>query len=631
MATTDITFGQQTITVPTGQVPILSSYGVATRCEMYGASPVATAAENLLAIQSALDVGGLVTLSVPGVYLISSRLVIGDNTYFKLGHGVTIKLVGGTVNNMLVTDGFNRFTGGSTYSGTLTWTSGKTVSLAWTAHGLSKGDYVFIYSSTLSPSNFIGCFPVNTVTDADNVVLTLHRTPNASPIGTVTVIKANQNITVDGGTWDMDYPTNAFGSDPLARMAIVMGAVAHSKVLNVTGKNCAKYVVEVAGVFDFEVKNLDAYDTASDILKVYGPAVLGKVENVTGVAGDDAVSIQTKEPVAYVSYMFCWGDCQNIHVKGVDASTPGNICAAFMSVNEYCGGLVFEDISGYSSAQSGVCVYPGYSSSVMDDITVKNNRASGQYGLAFRNNGLSGTVNTVNYYDPTFDPDNYASDRSHVFTDTAVSINILSIYNMNFNNSQWPLSSGFIVNLNNTIKTLNFIGGYANFRNTTGSLCQLIGSVEFVNLIGITVGSAASTLLRIFAGTPTINVTGCDINSNSSTVSTNVACSVNLTGNRFNCGSGGIVRSNAAVQIKVNSNGNNYVAGALFANGSGTGLWEFYGNDLRLDVSATGVQKTVSGQYCFNTAAAAGTLTQNRLVTCNGTNWVQVDNSTKVY
>jgi len=105
---------------------------VGVPCELYGASPSATATVNTAAIQQALDLahvagGGHVTLMTPGVFLYNSGLTIGDNTKFTLGTATVLKVApltqlgasltpvvsGGVITSVTVTASG----GGSCYSG----------------------------------------------------------------------------------------------------------------------------------------------------------------------------------------------------------------------------------------------------------------------------------------------------------------------------------------------------------------------------------------------------------------------------------------------------------------------------------------------------------------------------------
>lgn len=51
---------------------------------------------------------------------------------------------------------------------------------------------------------------------------------------------------------------------------------------------------------------------------------------------------------------------------------------------------------------------------------------------------------------------------------------------------------------------------------------------------------------------------------------------------------------------------------------------------LPVDIGATGIIKSAGG-LAYNTGAGRGTVAQNRAVTCNGTNWVQVDTPANVF
>ncbi|MFO7588724.1 MAG: hypothetical protein R6X22_11705, partial [Gemmatimonadota bacterium] len=59
----------------------------------YGFSPGATGMKNVVALQKALDLGGTIVVSQPGVYNIASTLYIGSNTALIFGKGVSLKKV----------------------------------------------------------------------------------------------------------------------------------------------------------------------------------------------------------------------------------------------------------------------------------------------------------------------------------------------------------------------------------------------------------------------------------------------------------------------------------------------------------------------------------------------------------
>ena len=65
----------------------------ATTAEAMGCSPDATGLENAAALQKALDVGGTVTLTEPGIYRIAATVLIKSDTRLIFGHGVRLQKV----------------------------------------------------------------------------------------------------------------------------------------------------------------------------------------------------------------------------------------------------------------------------------------------------------------------------------------------------------------------------------------------------------------------------------------------------------------------------------------------------------------------------------------------------------
>lgn len=57
----------------------------------YGFSPQASGIENVKALQAAVDKGGTITVSEPGVYKLAGTVTIGDNTSLVFGNGVIIQ------------------------------------------------------------------------------------------------------------------------------------------------------------------------------------------------------------------------------------------------------------------------------------------------------------------------------------------------------------------------------------------------------------------------------------------------------------------------------------------------------------------------------------------------------------
>lgn len=590
-----------------------------------------SASENVTALNAALAESSVVNIWRPGTIYINAPLVIPSNTELVLGEQTEIKLTGGVPKPLIVTAARNKMAANEYIACTLAWVSGKAVTVTKAAHGLAVGDFVFMWSSTLAPSNYAGVFPVTSVTDANNFVIKLHRTPNAAPTGTAQYILADKDITIRGGRWNMNYPAvTGFGSDPLERYGMMLCGVANLRVIAPRIINCPKYLIYTCGLFNYRFTDVTGEGTASDAIKLYGPSVKGVVEGTAGVINDDGVSVQTKEPAAFLSYQLAWGDCHDIKIYDTNIESAANCVVVFPTADHYMGGIEVNGTSGIV-AGSGVSINPGQASAVLDDMVIRNNRCSALYGVGLRNNALSGTVKHLTIEYGSQHPDDYTLDRAAIFSDTNVSVDVITVRGFHARNAAWPLTSGYALNFNGVVKHLYVDGGYVDFRNNTGSFCQFNAAVESVTCAGLNVSSNCATVFRIFAGTPTVNLLGNNFNNNAAIVSTNVATTVNISGNRINIGSQGVLRSNVAAVMKVNSGGNNWIAGSVYTNGSATGLWEFRGFDIPVDIGATGVQKTITGQFAYNTGTGRGTVVQNRLVTCNGTAWVQVDDATKTF
>lgn len=596
-------------------------------------SNAADASANVALIQKALDTGGQVMLCHAGSVYIDDTLKIGSNTKLTIGKSTKLVLTGGTCKPLVKSMATDRIIAGGN-AVTLSWTSGRLCSVAWVGHGRSVGEYAVVYGSTLAPSAFSGVFQIVSVTDSDNFVVRLHRTPSTSPTGSALAVLADSNIEVEGGIFDMAYPSVNTGGTNYQRHAILMCGVAHLRVHGQTFKNVQKYGMQTNGTYDSKISDISGDITLSDGVKVYGPAVLTTVENVSGLFGDDVVSLQTKEPPAYIGNQLLWGDMINPTVRGISASsTVGTgVVALYPSASEYTGGVYIGNVTGKQDGGAGVALLCAIASSSIDDITIENVSATGAANVRLNGTASTTTINSMTIRGMKLEPADYASLTSGnlMSSDATWAIKTLNLYDIAAVNSAWNLASNYIVSLACAITTLNVNGANISLGANNCNVFQLNGAVEKVNLDKVLTSGTVGTLLALSAGTPTVSITNSDINSYGC-LATTVACDINFTGNRFNVGANGIVRSNAAVAINIRSGGNKFNAGSLYTVGSGTAALGLYGFDLPIDVGGSGAVKTTSGQYCYNTGAARGALTQNRLVTCNGTNWVQVDTPANVF
>jgi len=593
------------------------------------AGSTSAASTNTTALQNALNAGGLVQVTQPGVYYINTTLIIGSNTQFILSPGVQIALTtaSGGVINMLRTSCADAAIKGQWTNVSLTWTAGLTCSAAWTAHGRAVGDWVFVYGSALAPSTFNGLFQVVSVTDANNFVFELHKVPSASPTGQATALAANTNITVEGGLWNQNRATLGLTATLMNTHGLVLGGVAHLKVRNVQGRDCQKYVVHCCGLVDADIQNVSSDFTNSDTLKLYGPLQSVKARNIYGNCLDDIVSVQAKEPVAYIGYMYAWGDVQNVEVDGVDGISSTSCAVAYGSPNEYMGGLKFKNISGIAGSALRIA---GDTSGVIDDIEIDNLTGTGT-SAQFTIDSLA-TVNNIRMVSAKYRPANYTTPVPFFSGSATPAIGNIEFIGCNF--ADIGVNSGWIMTVYAAISQMTFTD--CNFKSAGNlSILQVnsvIGNIAFNNCNAVNILNTVSLNTNV-SGTPSVTFNNSNLNVYG-LVASAFACTINLNGNRLALGANGLARSNAAVAIAVKSAGNNSISGSVLTVGSGTGLFSVYGWDLKVAPNATGVQRT-AGSYCFNNAAAVGTLVQNNAVICDATNaansWKQLSNTTLVF
>ncbi len=59
----------------------------------FGFSPAASGVDNSRALQKAVDQGGTIHVSQPGVYKLAGTVYVGSDTALIFGHGVTVQKV----------------------------------------------------------------------------------------------------------------------------------------------------------------------------------------------------------------------------------------------------------------------------------------------------------------------------------------------------------------------------------------------------------------------------------------------------------------------------------------------------------------------------------------------------------
>lgn len=327
--------------------------------ESFGAQPSQTAANNFNFIQQALNnctsTGSEATLLTPGTFLITGTLTIGSNCRFRLGQQTRIKVVtGGQGVPVLQNTGFlNR---ASTTSITVTWTSGMTFSVGFTAHGLTclNGGFpctplnpTYIWINGANQPQFDGVFLVQSLTDANNFVVSAIRQPTTAATGTITGRFTDKDITVEGGIWDYNFPNNTVPTNTFASSAFQFAIVNNLTIRNVKINNVQKYAINTNITRGLNIDGYASDFTASDGIHVFGPAYNTRISHIDGHNGDDFVILDPTTDPNFPGFQI--------------ATTGGDVINA-----------ILENITGENTGAGCVALYGPYGGFVMTNITVRN-------------------------------------------------------------------------------------------------------------------------------------------------------------------------------------------------------------------------------------------------------------------
>lgn len=304
----------RTQTDASGAVSLVGAGGSASfnDCGMFGASPSATAAVNTAAIQGALNVGGYVTITTPGVYNITSAglgteiLRILSDTTLYLAPGVIVRgpALGTNVvpliansnwrSNKVSVSSITCSTSAAPYVTTATMTTA-------TAHGYSVDDYILIKGDTAGYYN--GVWKVATVPSTTTLTFLMFgfsvAPPNAA--GTVISYAANANFKIIGeGVFDGNLNTTNGGTlGDLGKFGSIFNKVADYEV-SCGFVNTAKYGIQFCNSYRSTFRP-GTFQTPSDGVHGSGPLMQCRVEGFYGATGDDCVAL-TANNTNYTQY-----------------------------------------------------------------------------------------------------------------------------------------------------------------------------------------------------------------------------------------------------------------------------------------------------------------------------------------
>ncbi len=599
------------------------------------ASGDTTGAADSASIQSALNVGGRISLTSCAVYWINATLIYSSNTELNLPACATVRQVAGTSKTMLNSSSAVAYAAGGT-TVTLTQGSGNAVTVAWTAHGLSVGSYLWL--SGASPSTYNGVYRVDAVTDANDVVIHTWRTAISAASGTITAVQAVYNFTLDGdGTWDYNKAASNTGTATNAHIINLQG-VADSSVRDVVAINGQKYALNLCAVHGVRVQNFHTVN-GSDGIKIYGPAMSVLVDGLYGVTQDDSISVQPLEASGFSSYQLTYpgggGDAVDVHIEHVAAADTGSasVVAVYPSDSQYVDRLTIEDITGTATGRAAVYFVAGsgYTTGAIGSVVLRNVSGIGSTDAISFGSSIV-TIGNVRIENSRYLPWNAAytgqsgSFNAYIDVLSAAVINKMTVTGV-YSDWNGATSSASLINLLGTVKDLSV--NDSSFDITSGNNLDVVhygatatsSTISFANDY---VGPNVKYLVKAF---PTNSTTPTFVFRNVTTSGTSGAGVLDITttltataifsNNNFSNLGLGVVRleTNSPV-LTARSDGTNVYAGTFYAHPSGTPTIVLKGNDISADVTDTTVSTSVFPQWAQSTTTGTGK--QGMAVKVNG-------------
>lgn len=624
---------------PYDEQPAFAYGSVALQTGSSAASLNTTAIQN--ALNAAANQTGPGNVRISGVngdvFYFTGPLIYGSNTTISVDPGVTLKQSAGNSKRLLDSQASVDFLAGGT-TVTLAWSSGTLVTVTETAHGRAVGDYVWIWNIT--PSTYVGIQRIASVTDADTYVVHVPVRPASSPTGTAKVCSATTGTTITGGIWDYDWDNNSAAND-YNSLGLCLHGTANCEIRDVEVNNCAKYCVTLEATLDCRVTKLRSQYNRSDGLKVYGPSFGTVIDGLSGRIGDDVVSVQAAEsaPITYPYQLYsAGGDIRGVTAKNLDMTTysGGSQFVLYTKSGLETVGVVAEGLDGYS--QTGLVFrIDGDAGSKAKDVTIR--RIRGQSGGTYQ--ATFGTSEIDNLLIQDWIPNPKTLTDVPLIQLTAT----FAFGRMTFDGIVADVT-GWIASGGTPIVTSGASGSQLIFKNceirsalsyTSGLLVTTGGTLDQIIVDGCDIPSSSSALY-ISTGTTIsqIVLTKNNFDGVPAAVKSLVSTSISASGNRFHNLTQGVVRCEGTSTCTLRTDGTNVFSGTsvVFSIGSGTFTFNPQGFDLSVDPSAAGVNRG-AGNYCKNSAAAAGTLVQNNLIVCDATgaanSWKQLSNPALAY
>ncbi len=598
---------------------------------------VAAATTNTTLIQQALARGGRVDVRGQGVAYLNATLVIGDATELTLEAGLTLRQAPNVNRSMLRTSA-SLATG---VAATLSWTAGRLCTVAWPSHGLAAGQSVWLQGAAnlATQTPYLGVFPIVSVTDVNTLVVRLRRAPTAVPTLTVTAVKANQGITVQGGgLWDYDFANNPIPINVDTQALVMVGV--DGLLADVHVQNAFKYCLTLSAVANWRA-GLNVPTTHSDGVKVYGPAFDGEVLRIVGSPGDDFLSFQPKEAAGFLQYPLSEGDI--VGVRG------GNLQQNGQSGTDTVGMLTFYTHGVYTIDDVEIAGVRGENGYHAVNVRNSGDQSAGQFGR-IKVSGIACRALYPVYVDASVSGATLTGDRlelaaensqangdttnnlyqEHVHIGGSLSVKTLRIGVKLTDPTFGASATSYAVNMGGSARQLILddvhfaCAANARFLNIGNSSQQI--TVDQVVFRGgyyacghvVDPGGVASAN---FANAPEIafDRTRVEGTGNTAIVGLYGAANVTFSGATLNNCSLGLLRANGSYACTVRSLGTRLLGSSVWITApTGSPSFTVQSEEVQADVTASYIAR-VNGARMWNTNTAAGSLAQAGVVDCSGT------------
>lgn len=578
---------------------------IATKCESYGATPSAPAAANTAAIQAALDKTGYVSITAPGTYTVDhTALTIGDDTFFYVGPGVTLKQTSGTGKYMLANSQY----GAATINiSSLTASGNLVTAVTASAHSFIAGDYVFV--NWANKDHYSGVFRIETVADNTHFTYRTYATPaatsaSASTNATMTCRLANRNIKiVVDGKIDYDYTNQGTPATGVDNMGVIMHGV-HN--LHISGKfwNAKKYNVYIAGASAVTSDYLD-FEGPSDGLHLTGPIHGANIGVVSGSDGDNIFAVGTGD---YAAYQISEGTIFGLTCRKI-INNGGQIPVRFFGASIYS---ISAEIDGVHGSTNGNLASV---QAMVDAQVVPNGNVWIRHLKVSDVQADTGTAATISIAPDRLDYFEYNNGVNNVLTQATplisiapVTTGIMAVLNdiRALNSAATGVSAKTIQMSTGTLKTLIINRGVVEGDSASdGRFIELGGTIDDVFLNDIYSRQAHSTvnLLSTLAGAARFHFNGSSINSNYGiNNAAGISVSVFSNGTYWGAGTADFRNASTAGTMKIYSASSKHATESKAYVRTAAQTAEVYGWDVPVDVS---ILATTDGQYARNTNAAA--------------------------